>query len=363
MIWRNNRRFIPGNMINAYIFEWREVMRREKQKIINAHNSKFEHLKRKWGKRQIAEEIYRGVVIGDVDLNKDEFTSSPRVYGGVQIDNDEEEALSLPPSFGIYQKINKDKCKIDVEESLNKLRWNINFGRVERKEDENGIEIKINENITKKEFFDKEESTFNINRLKATSLPYNHQVSLPLYIGEEEETFKKFKDSVMIKIDDMIEKSKSWEKSSISKTAREGMKKLKKRIDQKEIVCYETDKSGRWSIDSIDNYEKACKEQLSVDKMTEITEEEHTRAEIEMNAEATALTFMMGFDEEEGGDGRLVNVLKAEHTRIPPFYGMRKDHKNVEQGKEDIGPKVRPVCGAKDGVTKFRIYYVKCWNR
>ena len=70
-----------------------------------------------------------------------------------------------------------------------------------------------------------------------------------------------------------------------------------------------------------------------------------------MNAEAACLTYMMGLNEEKGDD-RVFNVLRAEHTSIPPFYGMRKDHKKVEEERLEVGPKVRPVCGARDCVTK-----------
>ena len=120
----------------------------------------------------------------------------------------------------------------------------------------------------------------------------HHQVSLPLSVGKEEERLKAFKDSVMTKIDSIVEESKDWEKQSLNKKARRGIKKLTKRIKEKEIVCYETDKSGRWSIDSLENYERACKEQLDSDKIIEITEAEHDEAEKEMNAEAAALTYV-----------------------------------------------------------------------
>ena len=49
-----------------------------------------------------------------------------------------------------------------------------------------------------------------------------------------------------------------------------------------------------------------------------------------MNAEGMALLRMLGLDESEGGDGTLWQVLKVEGVKVPPFYGMRKDHKKVE---------------------------------
>ena len=96
---------------------------------------------------------------------------------------------------------------------------------------------------------------------------------------------------------------------------------------------------------------------MGADKTVEITWEDHDRAEKTMNAEGIALLRMLGLDESEGGDGRLWHVLKVEGVKVPPFYG-RKDHKTVEEGMEDVGLKMRPVCGARDCVTKRVVYIV-----
>ena len=91
-----------------------------------------------------------------------------------------------------------------------------------------------------------------------------------------------------------------------------------------EIVCYTTDKRGRWSVDSVENYKRACEEYLGVDKTVEIMWEDHDRAEKMMNAQGMALLQILGLS--EGGDGRLWQVLKFEGVKVPPFYGMRNDH-------------------------------------
>jgi len=55
----------------------------------------------------------------------------------------------------------------------------------------------------------------------------------------------------------------------------------------------------------------------------------------------------------------LKNAVVAHGVKIPPFYGTRKDHKDVPPGEKEKGPKVRPVCGAEDCVTK-RVSYLLC---
>ena len=67
---------------------------------------------------------------------------------------------------------------------------------------------------------------------------------------------------------------------------------------------------------------------------------------------------MLGLENNASGE-RLRKAVVAHHVKIPPFYGTRKDHKEVERGLEEQGPKVRPVCGAEDCVTK-RTSYLLC---
>ena len=46
------------------------------------------------------------------------------MYGKVELDEEETEALRLSPKFGLFRKLNASMSRIDVEEALNKLRWN-----------------------------------------------------------------------------------------------------------------------------------------------------------------------------------------------------------------------------------------------
>ena len=361
-IWKWNRTFIPQAYMNDYMYEWRGLMRREKSSVERAHERKYEWLKRKWSQKPSIPDVYRGVIIGDQELNEIEFSSQPRTYGGVKLDEDETSAMSLPPGYGFFNRIYKEKCRIDIEMGLNKLRWNKCFQKIERgwvghnnddegeegrDEHENG-DIRIGEQAREK-FVDERSKTIDINRLRATDLPYNHQVAVPPSLGKAEETVEIFKNEVMTEIGKLEDKSKGWNKMNTTESVRKGIKKIRDRIDRGEIVCYETDKSGRWSVDSVENYRKACEEHLTEEKVEQIDDEEHESAEREMNLQAAALTYMMGLDEEKGDD-RLLNILRAEHVIVPPFYGMRKDHKPVEEDRREEGPKVRPVCD-KESVT------------
>ena len=148
---------------------------------------------------------------------------------------------------------------------------------------------------------------------------------------------------------------------NLNRSKKNGLKKLKRRIKEGELVCFVTDKSGRWSVDSPENYKRACQVHLEdAEKTAPITHTMHDEAEVELNSEGAALLRMLGLDEQEGSRGeRLRKAITAHGVSVAPLYGTRKDHKIVEPGHEQIGPKVRPVCGAEDCATK-RVSYLLC---
>ena len=138
-----------------------------------------------------------------------------------------------------------------------------------------------------------------------------------------------------------------------------GIEKLKSRVKSGEIVCFTTDKSGRWAVDTPDNYRAACEVHLNDEEKTpRIDVEVNDKGEKQMNCEALALLRMMGNEEGDKGK-RLRNAVVAHGVKVPPFYGTRKDHKELPEGEEERGPKVRPVCGAEDCKTK-RVSFLLC---
>lgn len=53
-----------------------------------------------------------------------------------------------------------------------------------------------------------------------------------------------------------------------------------KKVTDNTVICYQTDKSGRWSCDTEANYKKACRKHLNDTSITEvITLVEHDKAD------------------------------------------------------------------------------------
>ena len=198
----------------------------------------------------------------------------------------------------------------------------------------------------------------NVNTLRVTDLPYNPHVMMPPVLREGEVQLHQFKSEVDRVVRGMADKTSRW--SNVSGSAKRGLLRLRERVKKREIVCYITDKSGRWAVDTPENYKRACQAELSDrTKTPEISLEDHDCAEKEMNGHALAFLRMLGINSTESAGDRVCKAVVAHGVKVPPFYGMRKDHKEVPAGEEDRGPRVRPVCGAKDCVTR-RLSYLMC---
>ena len=106
-----------------------------------------------------------GIIIEDQEIT-DDYTSIPRCYGNVEINSDEQDVLSLPPKYAIFEKVDKIECMAEIEKGLTKMRWN----------------QKSNEDKNKQivdRFINIDNNTMNFNGMKPTELPFNKRVYLP----------------------------------------------------------------------------------------------------------------------------------------------------------------------------------------
>ena len=138
-------------------------------------------------------------------------------------------------------------------------------------------------------FVDKETGIVDIQRLRTKDLPFNSHVTMPQALKMEDEVkIFQLKTEVHKIAREMAEQTKMW--CNLDKEERDGLKSLTKRVKDKEIVCMVTDKSGRWSCDTLDNYKESCSKMVSDESKTPIISvEEHEAAEREMNSHALAL--------------------------------------------------------------------------
>ena len=170
--WRQSKKAITGA--------------RYTRKVKEDGQKKVDWLISKWRKKkEVVPDMYKGVHMKiDDGVFPPEFMNEPRLYGGVDVDESEKRALMLPPKFGLLEEVNVTKCRVQLEEALNKLRWNGIYGSAEQIGDMNMYDIGTR--------------SMDINNLKVTSLPFNPGVRMPGPLRHEEEVrIHRFKDDVM----------------------------------------------------------------------------------------------------------------------------------------------------------------------
>ena len=127
-------------------------------------------------------------------------------------------------------------------------------------------------------------------------------------------------------------------KGNVSNNVKDGIKSVKERVKEKEVVVYTTDKTGEFSIDTTDNYLNVLKEHTINDE--KVSEKKVKSLENRCNDHLKQFNKMFSVGSSFGQEGRIANASTATNVPAPPLYGLRKTHKPVAD------PPVRPVCGA-----------------
>ena len=264
------------------------------------------------------------------------FELNVRKYGGVVLDAEEAETLQLPPKYAVYEKVDTLRFKAEVEKTFNRIRWNEQFNEQASESTSEG-----NENgatPSQANFFDEETNAFDGKSIQNNSLPFRKRVGIP-------ECAKATTEAKLTlckqRLEDIVKEYSECDKNghkNLTREQRKGLEKLKSRIKKKEIICYQTDKSGAMSVDSPENYVESMQPHLEGTIPSD--QEEYERCEKLLNAHMKSWSRIMDFDK------KVSNNFQAVNNEIPPLYGLRKDHKEIPPGEEEKGPPQRPVCGA-----------------
>ena len=238
-VWREAKQKMTPRTCRNYLDGWRCYVVELKKKLTDATEKKIAWLKSRWKKKEDPiPDTYKVITIqidGDT-MYPPEFSNQPRVYGTLDINEAEEAIVSMPPKFARYQKLDKRRIRIQVEEALNKLRWN----------------KLIDDSEPSVNFFDNSSDSFDINKLNVTSLPFNPNVMMPRAVDEQlEVSMHRFRDGVMNTVSRM---DVVVQCSNLNENERAGLKSLSERVKDGDVVCCVTDKSGRWALESKQNY-------------------------------------------------------------------------------------------------------------
>ena len=130
---------------------------------------------------------------------------------------------------------------------------------------------------------------------------------------------------------------------NLKKQEAAGIKKLKKRIAESEIMVCQTDKSGKLCVMPMEMYieagERHTKNNKEVDDIFVKETQKKLNGHVSMWIKATD----MGGDWKHGERHRDSQI--AWSCLVPPMYTVVKDHKSHDPDSNDPPP-TQPICGA-----------------
>ena len=253
-----------------------------------------------------------GIVLSDQALPA-EYDSAPRTYGGVTLNDDERCLLTLPPKFATYEKINEEQCEAQIEKALAKLRWEEKRNAV----DPDGNELPPEE----RNWHEVRTNTLDFRKFRSTDLPFNSRIHAPQPLDNETETCIQ---NLKMKLNQCTTKyiemrRRSGNQLNLTAEQQEGLKSLKERRKNNEIVIFETDKSKRFSCDSMDNYETLGVVHTVEDET--ISLETITQFEKEVNAHAANWVRILSAGTESNNHERIKSSMKSKNNPPSPTKG------------------------------------------
>ena len=328
-IWRECQPIVREQGIeDDYYNIWKKEKRIIREIFKTKAERKVKHLCEKYRPKARLPDEVNGVIIRDQEIAMD-FESKPRCYGGIQINEDERKLLELPPNFSVYENVDEIKTIAQIEKGFVKLRWERN-------------NIQKNHMNQNDEIYDREHKTFNFENMRASAMTINKKVSLPGPLKQREEAqIQRLRNEMVDTVEKYIEEEHNIG-TNLTQEERKGMKSMLERKKNMELVTNITDKSGRFSVDTVENY--ITLNEVHTNKDIVIQRDEYEARVNEMNAHSASWCIMFNLGKERGEEKKIRRNFHNGNPPLPGHRTLRKDHK--EGYDEIVGPPGRPLCSA-----------------
>ena len=336
-MWRQEKDTIAAaGLLDAYERLWRREITRFENGSAETQKKKLQHLRNRYKRttRTIVPDEMEGIILKDQEIPNN-FASTPRTYGGVVLDENEQSVLTLPPKFAMFEKINEETCEAEIEKMLAKLRWEEKKKQI----DPEGNELPPNE----KRWHDHRTKTMDMREYRSTYLPFNSRIYAPQPLDHETETCMQ---NLKMKLNQCTQRyveneRRRKDETNLTAEQRSGLASLKSKEKKKEVVIFETDKSKRFSCDTINNYQTMGAVHTVDDEV--VTMEDVKAYEKEVNAHGEMWLRILSAGTETRNYDRIRSSMKSRNNPPAPLSIVRKDHKPYDN--EVIGPPGRPICG------------------
>ena len=277
---------------------------------------------------------------------KNTYNNNPEIYGGAQISEKSKKVLTRKPGFMIYNNIDETEMEVEIEKALSKARYEL-MNRGEDDEDDISGSQSNNESSRSDVEANK---VLDYSNLRATDIPTVPRLIEPKLgtITQEiimENIKEKMLECVREYKEEYCNNKGELKEDNLSMEERQGLKQMRREIKDKKVVVFSTDKSGKFSVDTPDNYIEAIQKHTEKDQRV-TNEDEEKKVENLMNHHMRQFNKMFKVGSSHGHEDRVTGATISTNTPAPPMYGLRKDHKQHED--KNAGPPVRPVCGASE---------------
>ena len=239
----------------------------------------------------------------------------------------------MPPKYAKYEVIKEERCEAEIEKTMAKLRWENNNNN-----DQDGNELPREE----KKWHDQRTQTMDFQQFRSTNLPFNSRIIAPQQLDMGSETcIQDLKRRLNECTKRYIATNDVKKETNLTVEQQRGLKSLEEKKKRKEIVIFETDKSKRFSCDTIDNYKTLGETHVTNDEV--VTAKKVKQFEKEVNAHTEMWIRVLNAGKKTGNYDRIRTSMKSNNNPPAPLSILRKDHKQCEDAF--TGPPGRPVCG------------------
>ena len=263
----------------------------------------------------------------------------PLKYGDVEITPEEEAILKQLPGFTTFDAVSLEEIEVATQMLMAKIRWELRSQ--EEREGEVWSEA-WEERMMEKTVYDDSTHKLDFNKQRVTDMKSCRRIRLPQPTDTRTEV-------IMVNmLQRVLEKTKNYRETkcdkkgfprqnNLSKIEKEGLRSLQTKVKRAELVVQATDKSKKLAFCSIESYNKSM--QPHANDPT-ISWEEQRQLERQLNGHTLQFGRLLRLGKAWGDNhvARVKSALRSKNALKPPLYGLRKGHKPIPPGQEEIGP-------------------------
>ena len=291
----------------------------------------------------------------------------------ILISENEAALLALGPKFCVINNLCEETFEVELESCIMKYKWE-SMGEEEnnkknKSKSDIAFEVLVQETYDEEEkaelwedeqaleaelrmVFNPDDNKLDLGRRRATDCKGNSRVHFPKKSGnfEIEAKLQTLRTEAMEEFRSFLAKNcqkGGKQNSNLTKSQELGLKSLKKRVKEGEIVVLPTDKSGNFAVMSRRTYEVAGLKHVSEDEVVgwDVIKE----AQKEINGHVAMAIKMFGIGRNWGHTDRIRETMLGETLAICPVSLLFKDHKNWTKESGGVPP-TRHVAGGHKGM-------------